>query len=819
MQQSKHQIALPLAGRKIQMNNTLQTDSTTQRPAVFLKSVPASIYIDLILLLVLVVAVFGRTLTSYFLADDFGEIHYLHRICTGDLNLLVANFTGNYMQIPGMSVYRPFLLLSLLIDFIIWKTNAAGFYATNLIFYFLDVALLYLIVLKLGSSNSRQKNRLTALTASILFAVSPLHCESVSWVLGRVDIVCAFFYLLSFYLIFISIEKGSKAITAFAIAAFISGLLVKEMAIGIPVIALLLGWLYKPNSGDRSKRPVPSIRQGFIFAWPYLAATAAYFLVRYLALGTLLGGYVGGFGASQQKNALDRWLDKDTLERIAFPLVQGHFQAGETITLSLLVLYSILAAIFIIRLVSRQVPGKIFVFLAGWFVTTLLPIYKLWGIGYNLEGARFLFFFTMPLATALAAGLFQNNDEKESRTLDRSLVTVSSAVAFSLTVIFAYVAAKTDLIWVNAGKEVRAAARAASAILAADKASPAVFLGIPKESKGTHMILNGDTFRASVMPPFTDVSPKRQYATFEPIMYSPEFEIDASRLNQLIAEGAEVFVWSSPMRQFESVRYTGNKAYSCKITPDADAKGLQVGGPSGFFARTVDGIVFHNNDGLQGIQLSDLNVNPRLVDFAAIELKTSEQNPSISASFAGKRTESNQLKEALVKTKIRTRDNDQFHMVYVPLSRHWKWFQMPSIQTIFLSLPAGQSVVKSIRLMDEKECCPEIAVLKKSPNENGVYEFTGLNELQLKIDGSAVKEAQTIVLEIGKENFFFDNFKESSGDEAVEKKVSLSQLSQAHALKRSDFAGSGLFQIRAQALDKDGALVAAPSRCITFSVH
>jgi hypothetical protein len=109
------------------------------------------------------------------------------------------------------------------------------------------------------------------------------------------------------------------------------------MAIGIPVIAFLAGWLYQPETGGQKIQK--SIRRGLTFAWPYLAATLGYFLVRFLALGTFIGGYVAGFGASQEKNALTRWLDMDTLERIAFPLVQGHFQASELISLSLLVLY------------------------------------------------------------------------------------------------------------------------------------------------------------------------------------------------------------------------------------------------------------------------------------------------------------------------------------------------------------------------------------------------------------------------------------------------------------------------------------------------
>ncbi len=801
------------------MNNTLETDSTSQSPAVFPKPLPTSIYIDLLLILLCVMAVFGRTLTSYFLADDFGEILYLHRICSGEFNLLLSNFTGNYMQIPGMSVYRPFLLMSLLIDFIVWKTNAAGFYATNLIFYFLDAALLYLIVLKLGCSKNNLRNRLTALTASVLFALSPLHCESVSWVLGRVDIVCAFFYLLSFYLLFHTIEKKSKKVTAFAIAAFISGLLVKEMAIGIPVIAFLVGWLYK-RAPTEDAQP-GSIKDGLLFACPYLAATAAYFVVRYLALGTLVGGYVAGFGASQEKNALSRWLDKDTLERIALPLVQGHFQASELISLSLLVLYAVLIAIFSIRVLAHQVPPRIFLFLAGWSVTTLLPIYKLWGIGYNLEGARFLFFFTMPLSTALAAGLFQYKDTNEEKQLNSSLFGVSAAVAISLCAIFAYLAAKTDLIWVNAGKEVRAAAQAARTILSTEKTAPAIFLNIPKESKGTHMILNGDTFRAVVMAPFAEENPKRKFAIFEPVMYSPEFEIDATRLKSLAGKGAETFVWSSQKRQFENIQYAGGNAIAPIVSPPSDWRNLKVGGHSGLFAPSNEGIVFQDGDGLQGIQLSELQLNPLSVDFAAINIKSnkSQMKNTIGASWTGKQLEHANYKETSMRTFIPQKGGTQFQTVYIPLSRHPQWFQTPTVETLFLSLPPGQGAVKSVELLQEKECCPQIVVEAESKNENGIHEVNEKQSLHLKVDSSALKGAQTIILQVGKANFFFDNFRETEGAEAVEKEIPISKPTAQYEFKRSDFSGPGYYQLRAKAMDGRGVAIAAPSRSITISVH
>lgn len=779
-----------------------------------LKTVPASIYIDLLLILFCVLAVFGRTITSYFLADDFGEIRYLHRICTAEPNLLLANFTGNYMQIPGMSVYRPFLLLSLLVDFIVWKANAAGFYATNLLFYFLDAALLYLIVLQLASSKSALRNRLTALSAATLFALSPLHCESVSWVLGRVDIVSAFFYEVSFLTILISRRNQSRMLTGIAIAAFISGLLVKEMAIGIPVIAFLIGWLY--TQGDRRESLVDSLKNALAFSWPYMAATVAYFVLRFLCLGTLVGGYVAGFGASQEQHALARWLDKDTIARIAFPLVQDHFQSANLLCGLLLVLYCLLFANLAVRLLARQVPLKLMVFLGGWFVTALLPIYKLWGIGYNLEGARFLFFFTMPLSTLLAAGLFQNDDSEE-KILDRSLLAISCAVAIGLSATLGYIAAKTDLIWVNAGKEVKATASSAREILQNDNQNPAIFLGIPKESKGTHMILNGDTFKASVSKPFANAEPKREYATFEPVMYSPEYKMNSQRLKTMIANGAETFVWSSEKRQFDRVQFTGGNGDTAKIVPSNGMQGLKTGGKSGFMALSDQGLVFDGNDGTTGIQLSQLNLNPLKADFAVIEMKagSSPDQKRVEAFIAAK----DDAEKNLVSLILPEFDRGQFQKVFVPLSANWKWFEKPTINELFLTMPAGNSTVRSVKLIEQDKCCPQVTVEGLKSNENGTYMLTDVGKPIIKVDASKMENVCSMVVEIGKANYFFDNFKDSQSAIAVDKKLPFIGARLEHPLRRSDFAGAGFFQLRVLALDEKGKLLGAPSACLNFSVH
>ncbi len=774
----------------------------------------ARVVIDVLVILASVLIVFGRSLTQYFLADDFGEIHYIDRIFNGDLSMLLANFTGNYMQIPGMSVYRPFLLLSLMLDFFFWRGNAFGYYLTNVSFYFLDALLLYFIVGSLCTSGSAAKNRLTALFAALVFALSPLHCESVSWVLGRVDIVCAFFYLVALLLVIKSLTKNSSRLIYGAVAAYISALLVKEMAIGIPVLALALGFLFK----DKTQPLLSAGRFGnaFKFSLPYIVATLAYFVVRYLCLGTLTGGYVAGFGASQETSLLARWLDTDTVRRIAFPLVLDHFGNEKSITVLLTVFYAMTMTIFMVFLCARKYSLKLLLFLTVWAFTTLLPIYKLWGLGYHLEGSRFIFFFTMPLSALFATMLFQGEAETgSSRSFDRALLLVSSVVAIGCLCVYGCVATKTNLIWVSAGKEVRATALAARRILAEAQNKPAIFLGIPEEWKGSHMILNGDTFRALINPPFASRAPRRAFATFEPIMYAPVHDLDVPRLKTLVGSGADVYVWAREKREFLPVHFTG--AAESKFDLQSVGENVET---SGLFKRSKDGLLLV--DAKQqaqepGIILSHLNLNPLSVDFLAVQLrlKGSGQDKTVSASWneAADSTDPESSVSCLWK------DQAQNKTLYLPLSRRWTWFQKPSIERIFIGLPKGtEAEVTALSLLAANKVAPALKLENSKANENGIYVLTE-PEAQLTLDASQLKGATSLMVEISKANYFFDNFRKDEGAEAVATQISYPNTFATVKLPRQLFKGKGFFQLRARALDADRKPILAASSGLTLQLR
>ncbi|MBI2811110.1 MAG: hypothetical protein HYX67_09815, partial [Candidatus Melainabacteria bacterium] len=347
--------------------------SSEQSPQSTIERIIANPYLHLAVLLLIVGMCFGRTLTSYFLADDFGEVSYVSRIFNGEPQLFWSNFTGNYMQIPGMNVYRPWLLVSLAMDFLLYKANAIGYYFTNLSFFTGVVFLIYFVTRQLTSGWSRVRSAVAAFFGAALFAANPLRCESVSWVVGRVDIVCCFFYVSS-YLLFLKGRASSAAAdskarqatyTALGVATFFLAMGTKEMAIGLPALLAITAF-FGIGEPIRVRSFGVKLRDAALFSAPLWVSAVVYFIIRYVCLGTLAGGYVAGFGDSQIAFMVQRWMDFDTIKRLFFPfcrsLFSGQFVYGELLTAC----YGAIAGLMLIRLAEKKLSMQWFLFLAGW---------------------------------------------------------------------------------------------------------------------------------------------------------------------------------------------------------------------------------------------------------------------------------------------------------------------------------------------------------------------------------------------------------------------------------------------------------------------
>ena len=88
---------------------------------------------------------------------------------------------------------------------------------------------------------------------AFVFALHPLHVESVAWVAERKDVLCAFFWFLALW----AYVRGMRALV---IVAFVLGLMSKPMIVSLPFTLLLLDvWPLKRGLRVREKLPLFAI--------------------------------------------------------------------------------------------------------------------------------------------------------------------------------------------------------------------------------------------------------------------------------------------------------------------------------------------------------------------------------------------------------------------------------------------------------------------------------------------------------------------------------------------------------------------------------
>ncbi len=124
--------------------------------------------------------------------------------------------------------YDPVYVLSYVIDHRLWGWNPAGFHFDNLLLHTANSVLVFFLMLRLRGGYP------LALVSSLLFAVHPIHVESVAWATSRKDVLSMFFALASFR-VYLQGRSGSvPRFTAFSAASF---------------LLLLLGMMTKPTVG------------------------------------------------------------------------------------------------------------------------------------------------------------------------------------------------------------------------------------------------------------------------------------------------------------------------------------------------------------------------------------------------------------------------------------------------------------------------------------------------------------------------------------------------------------------------------------------
>jgi len=148
-----------------------------------------------------------------------------------------------WFELGAVPQYYPLVHTTFWIEYHLWQLSPLGYHLDNILLHALNAILLWILLRRLSVPG--------AWVAAAIFALHPVHVESVAWITERKNVLSGFFYLsaLLAYLRFFGLgdapENKSEGQGGFYLLAFIlftCALLSKTITCFLPGVILLLLW-------------------------------------------------------------------------------------------------------------------------------------------------------------------------------------------------------------------------------------------------------------------------------------------------------------------------------------------------------------------------------------------------------------------------------------------------------------------------------------------------------------------------------------------------------------------------------------------------
>ncbi len=210
------------------IQGTLNSETTQQKILL-----PALICLALAILTVIT---FWPLKDCGFINFDDGDYVYENAYVQSGLswNSIVQAFSSELMKKSGH--WHPVTWLSLMLDYQIFGLNPSGYHLINLLFHVMNTILLFLIFHRMT------KTLWPSAFVACLFAIHPLHVESVAWITERKDVLSTFFWMLTMGAYSYYVENPGFRRYFFVLLFFILGLMSKPMLVTLPFVLLLLDY-------------------------------------------------------------------------------------------------------------------------------------------------------------------------------------------------------------------------------------------------------------------------------------------------------------------------------------------------------------------------------------------------------------------------------------------------------------------------------------------------------------------------------------------------------------------------------------------------
>jgi hypothetical protein len=371
-------------------------------------------------LLLLTLAVYARVAWHDFLNYDDPFIVTMNENIRDGLTLHGLRWA---FTTPCEGNWIPLSWLSHMLDIQLFGLNPAGHHIVSVLWHTASTVLLFLFLNK--TTGERWKSAMVA----ILFALHPLHVESVAWVAERKDVLSGFFWMLTLCLYANYVRCSGLYRYCVCLVSFLLGLLAKPMLVTLPLVFLLidfwpLGRLHRIDGGiDFGKLPRLLLEK-----IPFALLTIAVSVITYItqkADGSVSENYTFASRAGRALTYYVAYLGKTVWPAGLSVFYPRSFYAPSFAAIAGSAL--LLAAVTLGALVMKKQHGYV---LTGWlwYLVTLLPVIGLVQIGSHSIADRYTYIPLVGIFVMLVWGVSALLHEWEDGALALRMLSVALVV-------------------------------------------------------------------------------------------------------------------------------------------------------------------------------------------------------------------------------------------------------------------------------------------------------------------------------------------------------------------------------------------------------
>lgn len=381
-------------------------------------------------LAVLAVAVYGQTGHHGFVNLDDPEYVYRNRMVLAGLSRegIAWAFSGFHV-----ANWHPLTWLSHMLDVELFGAAPGPHHLVSVFLHVANTVVLFHVLRCATGAIWR------SLAVAALFAVHPLHVESVAWVSERKDLLSTLFFLLSLWAYAAYVRSRRSRDYALALGLFGSGLLCKPMIVTLPFVLLLLDvWPFRRVERETPPRPFGTTLLNLVVEkTPFFVLALASCVVTYLAQSA--GGGASALAPIRTwpriANAIISFAAY--LGKTAWPASLAAFYPHPATIRPDVPLWPLAGATLAIAAISvwalrerTRCPYILWGWL--WYLGTLVPVIGLVQVGGQAMADRYTY---IPLIGCFVALVWSLAEWIERRCISgRAVATVTVAVILALAV-------------------------------------------------------------------------------------------------------------------------------------------------------------------------------------------------------------------------------------------------------------------------------------------------------------------------------------------------------------------------------------------------